>query len=327
MKSDKQIRQDKPQMDMEQQECVLRFSIPKTWMVAPELNIFFDQLNKSLFKGILPKVACYWSPPVRSFLGRCHAIVHPKTKNMHSVALEFPCNSPNRMLYTTMIHEMVHVYQTVLGIPLNHNKLFHSINNNKRKTYQQKKGALEPLLYPPRNNKKNKMWTRAHDIEAQLQELSELLFEKPLLIPTCWWHSTKIRTPYTLESYWCHTEQKSKPNTLEFSQKIFSPNEYHLIYILCTIASWRASGGYKRGKYRNELFIRKKHEYFGEPQKDRQDLSEKSNMDIREWVTSLSQYKPKLGQHCTPKLILGGTGSGKTHMLHKLYEYLQNEDV
>ncbi|MAA77769.1 MAG: hypothetical protein CL916_00800 [Deltaproteobacteria bacterium] len=157
MKSEKQILRDKPQMDTEQQECVRRFSIPKTWMVAPELNIFFDHLNQSLFKGFLPKVPCYWSPPVRSFLGRCHAHIHPRSKNMHSVALEFPSNSPNGMLYTTVIHEMVHVYQTILNVPLGHNRLFQSINNSKRVTYQhQKKKQLEPLLYPPRNNKKIK---------------------------------------------------------------------------------------------------------------------------------------------------------------------------
>ena len=139
MKSNNQIRQDKPQMDMEQQECVQRFPVPKRWLAAPELDVFFDQQNKTLFKGVLPKVPCYWSPPVRGFLGRCHARVHPTTQNMHSIALEVPSNSPDGALYETMIHEMVHVYQTVLGVPLSHNKLFHSINNSKLVTYLHQK--------------------------------------------------------------------------------------------------------------------------------------------------------------------------------------------
>ena len=319
MKLEKQIIQDKPQMDIEQQECVRRFSIPKTWMVAPELNVFFDHLNQSLFKGLLPKVPCYWSPPVRSFLGRCHAHVHPKSKKMHSVALEFPSNSPNGMLYTTMIHEMVHVYQTVLDVPLGHNRLFHSINNSRRVTYQhQKKKQLEPLLYPPRNTKKNRMWRRAHDIEEQLQELSDLLFDKPIPIPECWWHSTKTKTPYTLESYWCHTDQMSKPNTLELSKKIFSPNEDHLIYILCTIAAWKAIGGYKRGTYRNELFMRKKREYFGEPQKENFSFSEDIHLDTRLWKEYISQVH-------TPSFTLGTVSSGKTNMFYKLVEQQHKE--
>ena len=162
------------------------------------------------------------------------------------------------------------------------------------------------------------MWHRAHDIEDQLQELSELLFDKPVLIPTCWWHSTKTRTPYTLESYWCHTEQTTKPNTLEFSQKVFSPNEHHLIYILCTIASWKAMGGHKRRAYRNELFVRKKRAYFGDPKPHMQSLSEGPNIDI-DRLRKILHPTSNQEIHHPSRFISGTVSSGKTHMIHSLY--------
>lgn len=325
MKSTKQIIQDKPKMDTEQQECVQRCSVPKTWTAAPELNDFFDRLNKNLFKAVLPKVPCYWSPPVRGFLGRCHARVHPKTQNMHSVALEFPCNGPDGTLYETMIHEMVHVYQTVMGIPFGHNRLFHSINKRKRIAHlKQHKEAPEPLLYPPRKTKKNCMWHRASDIEDQLQALSELLFDKPVLIPTCWWHATKTKTPYTLESYWCHTEQNTKPNILEVSKKNFSPNKHHLIYILCTIASWKAVGNHNRRKYRNELFIQKKRAYFGDPKPHTQSFTKGPTIDIARLRRILHRASNQ-ESHDTSRFISGTVSSGKTQMIHNLYTHVQKE--
>lgn len=335
MKSNKQILQDKPQMDLEQQECLRTFTIPKSWMVAPELNIFFDELNTSIFHGVLPKVPCYWSTPVRSFLGRCHSRIHPKTKNRHSVAIEIPCNHPDGTVYDTMIHEMVHVYQTVMNVPLNHNRLFHSINKSKRVTYlHQKKGTVEPLLYPPRYIKKNKMWSRAHDIEVQLQELSELLFEKAVPIPTCWWHSTKTRTLYTLEPYWCHVEQSSKPNTLELSKKVFSPTESDLIYILCTIKSWKANGHPRQREYRKDLFERKKEEYFGPPKT--YDLScgqTKQNQTRDEIFESIFQKFAQdrvQGKYYTPRFIVnafikGTVSSGKSNVSHNIFKTLHKE--
>ena len=282
MKSINQIIQDKIIMDMEQQECVERCSIPNTWAGAPELNVLFEQLNKTLFSSMLPKVPCYWSPPVRGFLGRCHARVHPKTQNMHSVALEFPSSSTDGAFLDTMIHEMVHVYQTVMGVPLNHDRLFRCILKRKRATYIQKnKGLLEPLLYPPRNTKKNKKWIHAPVVESQLSALSEVLFETPVPVPKCWWHTTKTRTRYTLESYWCHTDQISKPNSLELAQKICSPTEYDLIYILSTIVSWNEIGNHKRREHRNELFFQKIRTYHGTPTLRRLSPSEGPTMDIK----------------------------------------------
>ena len=311
MKSKKQILQDKAQMDIEQQECVQQFSVPQRWVLAAELNVWYDQLNKTLFNSILPKVLCYWSPPVFSFLGQCHIRRHPKTKYMHSVAIIFPSNSPNGALYDTMIHEMVHVYQSVINTSFAHNKFFYRINNIKRATYlHQNNGNPDIILYPPRNTKKNKMWQRAHDIEKDLLELSELLFEEPIPIPICWWHSTKTRTRYRLESYWCHTEQTSKPNNLELSKKSFSPSEKDLIYILCTIASWKAKGEQKRREYRNEIFERKKEEYFGPPTTftfTSPSLSKKQTLYTDEELAALCQQLEqdrKEGRFYTPRFIV-----------------------
>lgn len=337
MKSNKQILRDKHQMDLEQQECCRLFSIPKSWVLASELNVFFDELNKSLFHGVLPKVLCYWSTPSHSFWGRCHSYIHPNTKRIHSVAIDFPCNSPDGTLYNTMIHEMVHVYQTVINVSLNHNRFFHSINNSKRATYlHQKNGKAEPLLYPPKYVKKNRMWSRAYDIETQLQELSELLFEKPIPIPICWWHSTKTRTRYTLESYWCHTEQTPKPNTLELSKKSFSPMESVLIGILCSIVSWKENGYSKQREYRDELFKRKKEEYFGSPKTYDCSFGQgKQNRTINETFEELlQQYKRdgNQGKYYTPKFLIDAItketfSSGKTNMLYTLPKRLNKEKI
>ena len=161
------------------------------------------------------------------------------------------------------------------------------------------------------------MWHRATDVEEQLQEYSELLFENPVPIPKCWWHRTKTKTQYTLESYWCHETQTTKPNILVLSEKTFEPKEHSLIYILCTIASWKAIGQRKRREYRNELLMQKNREYFGETPKNTPLLSDSAPIDAERIIRSLSQkYKRGCAQFPVPMFISGTVSSGKTNMMY-----------
>ena len=301
----------------EQKECLTLFTQPETWYRAPELDQFYDVLNTQLFDNTLPKVSSYWAPPAKRFLGRCHTRFHPKTKRPHAVAIEMPINGVDGRMYETFIHEMVHVYQSARMRTLGHDKLFFSILNNKLKKYLslEQKGVfarLEPLIFPPNLNTKNRFWKEAPDIQSELREMAELLFDKKLIIPTCYRHSTSVNHDFTLHSYWCHQDQCSKPYAIEVSKKIFRTTEKELISMACAIASLHGRGYRNRLAVHNDLYQKKKKEYFGTEEKEI-DFAQifKNSMNIDDAVqTWLEQVKQK---HAVSDIfVTGKTSSGKT---------------
>ena len=303
----------------EQKDCLPLFEQPETWYKAPELNQFYDDLNKHVFDDVLPKVPCYWSPPAKGFLGRCHSRYHSKTNRPHAVAIEIPLNGVDGRMYETFIHEMVHVYQTARMLKLGHDKLFYSILKNKLSKYilLEQKGVfscLEPLIFPPNLNKKNRFWKEDLELQAELTEMAELLFAKKLIIPTCYRHSTSKSKDFSLHSYWCHQDQCSKPYAIEVSQKTFIKTEKELISMACAIASLQGKGHQNRAAVHTDLYQKKKEEYFGTEEKDidfTHIYKSSTNMDeaIQKWLQQVQQkYTPNLKNP-----IRVATGSGKTH--------------
>jgi hypothetical protein len=139
----------------------------KHWTHSVAVSALYEQLNTSLFNGILPNIPCYYNPRLSRCLGRC---LYYQDKDEHvPYAIDLGPGAQGENLFETLIHEMVHVWQGVLGYTLGHDATFHRCLAQKSKVFQTKCDAGElsnqpvpilPNLQPIRSDPPTRKRTR-----------------------------------------------------------------------------------------------------------------------------------------------------------------------
>ena len=279
--------------------------IPSTWTRAPELDKHYRRCNYLLFDNKLDDVPCYWSEPSFKYKGRCLLSYNPQKRRYQAYAIEVPCNSPDGSLYKTLIHEQVHVLQGVRRYSIGHDARFSQILRHKLRLYRHflNSGQLkekEPLWFPPLYQPQNRYWKSAPEVSKSLHRCNKLFFNNQCIIPQVYWHSTRKAPDFRIYTQWCHHTQSPQPIAVELSQKTFSHCDDNILMILSRIAALGILDTEDRYSCAQKIYDTKR-------------------ASLPYLLSRSGSPNPK---GMTQILLQQGTGSGKTHNLHLLYQLI-----